>query len=141
MAGTLIFLPVYLFWGGLFSFSVTATDSFWAWGFGIVACWCQILAMLTSFFNPRKAAYWMLVNTAVSIMLAAGYITWSAGALPHAPSPIGLWPYTGSGLFKAGMIFWAPPLVFARLLLRRNPNREDAVIESDIKPMTTSANR
>lgn len=129
LAGSLFFLPVYLFWGGVFSFSFTAIDSFWDWGFGLAACWSQILAILASFFNPRKAAYWMFMNTAIGILLIAGHVTYSANSHPLSPGPIENWLQAGSGLFKTAMIFWAPPLLIASLLLRRDPDQKNALIE------------
>jgi hypothetical protein len=130
---TITFLPVYLFWGGVFSFSFTAVGSFWAWGFGITACWSQVLAILSSFLYPRKAAYWMVVNTGISILLAIGHGLLASGTT--AGRLVSFWPSTPSGLFKAGMIFWVPPLFFAFLLIRRVPDSEDATVEPSANGM------
>jgi hypothetical protein len=119
--GTLLFLPVYLFWGGLFSFSFTLLDSVWAWGFGLTACWFQILAILFSFVEQRKAACWMLVNTAISFLMTVGYLAEAAHSPTKALNMIELWPYSHSSFWKTGLTFWALPLFFALLLLRRDP--------------------
>jgi hypothetical protein len=118
--GAFLFLPVYLFWGGLFSFSFTIIDSAWAWGFGLTACWCQILAILFSFLRPRKAGYWILANTGLSILLTIGYL------IDKDASPLealAIWPYAHSSYWKTGIIFWALPIFFALLLLRREPKK------------------
>jgi len=125
IAGTLLFLPLYLFWGGFFSFSFTVFNSIWAWGFGLTACWSQILAILLSCFNPRKAAYWMLFNTAASVLLAAGHVAWSLHGNVESPGAFDSLLQTESGLFKAGAIFLAPPLLFSILLLRQSADSCD----------------
>lgn len=129
VVGSLLFAPLYLFWGGLFSFSFTIYDSICAWAFGLTACWCQLLAMLVSFFNPRRAAYWMVLNTAVSMGLAAYHVAGYAHGKITASSPLELWLLTGNSLVKAGLIFFAPPLLFAFLLLRRS-HAPDGLMES-----------
>ena len=124
IVGTLLFLPVYLFWGGIFSFSFTIRDSFCAWAFGLTACWFQILAMLASFYNPRRAAQWMVFNTVISMLLALGYAVGQSSHPTLPPGPIEMWVQRGPGIFEAGMIFWAPPLFFALLLLRHSPKAD-----------------
>ena len=123
--GALFFLPVYLFMGGLFSLSYSIYDSVWAWGFGLVACWSQIMAVVASFFNPRKAAWCMIANTAIGVLLAYGHIVRAGHSDYESPIHLEQWLRTAPGVLKAIAVFWAPPLVLAYLLLRqtRTQNR------------------
>ena len=118
LLGALLFLPLYLFWGGVFSFSYSLNDSAWAWAFGITACWFQILAILFSFMKPRFAALWLIGNTAMSILLASGHLK----ALEHGrvatAAPLEVWLRSGTGYLKAGCIFCVPPLLMAFFLIR-----------------------
>jgi len=123
--GAFLFLPVYLFWGGLISFSITIIDSIWAWGFGLTACWCQVLAILFSFVQPRKAAYWIMMNTGLSILLTLCYVAESARKHASPQNVIAIWPYAHAGFWKTGLIFWAMPIFFALLLLRRGPQVQE----------------
>ena len=70
--GALLFLPMYFFLGGVFSFWFAARDSMWAWGFNLTAFWCQIFGITASFFKPRTGAVWMLLNIALSVLMAIG---------------------------------------------------------------------
>jgi hypothetical protein len=128
--GSLIFFPMYLILGGVFSFSFSIYDSIWAWGFGLTACWCQLLAMMTTFFNPRKGAYWLILNTAASLVLAAGYVAESAHGHVAGSSSLEQWLLHGNNLLKAGAIFFAPPLLFAFLLLQRGRDEGGFTIPS-----------
>jgi len=122
--GALLLLPLDFFFGGIFAFSFGAQESLWAWIFGLTAFWFQIFGILLSFFKPRTAALWILANITASafVQLAPqGHaIHWlavpqlnTAHWLPIAPSPIEL-----------ALFFWAPPLLFALLLLRGGPQEE-----------------
>lgn len=115
------FLPVYLFWGGLFSLSYSVYDSVWAWGFGLVGCWGQIVAVIASVFNPRKAAWCMIANTFVGILLAYGHMAQAGHSDYDSPIHLEQWMSSTTGVLKAIAIFWAPPLILAYLLLRSAP--------------------
>ena len=120
LLGALLFLPLYLFWGGVFSFSYSIYDSAWAWAFGLTACWCQILAILFSFMRPRIAALWMIGNTVMSILLAGGHLNALAHGRVASAAPLEIWLRSGAGYVKAGCIFCVPPLLMAYFLIRNH---------------------
>ena len=116
--GAVFILPVYLFWGGLFCLSYSIYDSVWAWGFGLIACWSQIMAVLASFFNPRKAAWCMIANSLIGVLLAGGFLVRSGHSDYDSPIHLEQWMSSASGLFRTIAIFWVPPLSVAFFLLR-----------------------
>jgi hypothetical protein len=111
MVGALFIIPTSLFFGGMFSFAFGTQQSLGGWLFGLTAFWCQILGIVASFFKPRLAAVWMLLNIAVSILVSAGTMHLSMTA----------WLRACPGYLKATSFFWAGPLVVALLLLRPRP--------------------
>lgn len=123
VTGTLLFVPLYLFWGGVFTLSFAAHDSIWAWGFGLVSCWSQILAVLVSYFKPRLAACWVLVDLAVSVVMAIGRV----GEITHGHagmmSEIEQWMQTSHGILNTTLVFWVGPALFALLLYRQDKRR------------------
>lgn len=119
--GAFLFLPVYFFLGGLFSFSFAASDSMWAWGFNLTAFWCQIFGILASFFKPRVAAAWMLVHIALSVVMLLGCATETATRTGTAAFVAVQWMKTAPGVLRLAFVFWAAPLALAFLLLRTEP--------------------
>lgn len=124
--GTLLILPLYLFWGGAFSYSFTALDSIWAWGFGLITCWSQILAILFSFFKPRSAARWMIINIALSILMVVGQLAEAHHRRGSALGSAAIWLQSWPDLLRIGAVFWAPPCLFAILLFRRSSREQES---------------
>lgn len=124
MVGALFIIPSSLFFGGMFSFDFGTHQSLGGWLFGLTAFWCQILGVVASFFKPRLAAVWMLLNLALSVLVSAateahwlhraGTLNWSLAE----------WVRACPAYLKTTWFFWAAPLVVAILLLRPMPASE-----------------
>lgn len=121
IAGAIFIVPTSLFFGGMLSFAFGTQQSLGAWLFSLTAFWCQILGVLASFFKPRLAAVWMLLNLVLAVLVSlATELRWQhrAGIL-----------HLGWGEFfrscpdylKSTWFFWAAPLLVALLLLRPQP--------------------
>lgn len=121
LIGALLLIPMDLHLGGRFTFSFNAHSAS-AWLFGLTAFWCQILAILISFFKPRLGGAWILVNIALSIAIQVWVaIRLGAGA---GSLPVGAWGAIGPAYAKAVFLFWITPLILALLLLRPTPRKE-----------------
>lgn len=134
--GALLLLPTDLFMGGMFSFAFAARESLWAWLFDLTAFWCQILGILASFFKPRLAGLWMLLNIAVSIAIAAGFALRNASGTAEAHANGLQWFAAVPVFLKTAGWFWAAPLALALLLLRpapRGEGRAQATVDSEIE--------
>ncbi len=118
LIGALILLPLDFFMGGLFSFSFGAQNSLWAWAFGLTAFWGQIICILTSFFRPRVAAVWMLLNVAASSSILLGCEMARNSGHGLASLSKYSWLEYAPGLAQAAAFFWIAPMIFALLLLR-----------------------
>lgn len=125
--GALLFLPVYLFWGGIFSFEFGVRQSIWAWSFDLTACWFQAFGILASFVRPRWAAYWMLVSVCLSVLIALGWAAETAHSVAGIPRILAQWLHSAPGLFKPAVAFWVGPLFLAFLLLWRVPREESEI--------------
>lgn len=118
IVGAIFIIPSSLFFGGMLSFSFGAQQSVGAWLFGLTAFWCQILGILASFFKPRLAAAWMLLNLALALLVSvATELRWERhmGILHLSMSD---WLQGCPSYLKATRFFCAAPLVIALLLLR-----------------------
>jgi hypothetical protein len=121
--GTILIIPWGTFLGAMFTFSFRADESLWAWAFDLTAFWSQILGILASFIKPRLAAIWMLLNIGLSVLMAIGFEV-KQGFAPDAQHLSGMeWIKLSPVILKQAGLFWGIPLIFALLLLRRNPSQ------------------
>jgi hypothetical protein len=115
--GSIVILPWGVFLGAMFTFAFRADESLWAWAFDVITFWCQIPAILLSFFRPRFAAYWMLLNAAVSLLIGVGFQISSARAPDAGHLSVAEFLSDLLPLSKLIVAFWAPTIAFALLLL------------------------
>lgn len=126
--GAIIIIPLSLHFGGAISFSFGVRESLWAWLFALTAFWLQIFATLTSFFKPRLAAAWMLLNIALSIAIglaAYGRAAYDTGLTRFT---VAQWFGSTPGYLKAAGLFWTAPLLLALFLLLPEPAANQAKI-------------
>lgn len=117
--GTVLIVPWGTFLGVMFTFSFRADESLWAWAFDLTAFWSQVLGILASFFKPRLAALWMLLNIVISVLMAIGFEI-KQGFAPDARHLSGIeWLKLSPVILKQAGMFWGLPLIFALILLRR----------------------
>jgi hypothetical protein len=117
--GTVLIIPWGTFLGVMFTFSFRADESLWAWAFDLTAFWSQVLGILASFFKPRLAALWMLLNIVISVLMAIGFEI-KQGFAPDTRHLSGIeWLKLSPVILKQAGMFWGLPLIFALLLLRR----------------------
>jgi hypothetical protein len=121
--GTILIIPWNTFLGVMFTFSFRADESLWAWAFDVTAFWSQIIGILASFFKPRLAAVWMLLNIVISVLMAIGFeVKMSFAPDARQLSPME-WVRDCPVFLKEAGAFWGIPLVFALLLPRRGPSQ------------------
>lgn len=124
LIGALLIIPLDLFFGGMFSFSYGA-QSVWAWLFDLTAFWFQILGILVSFFKPRVAAAWMLLNIGLSIFIGLLVEVRLAHREGLIHPTISEWLRSTPGYVKTAGLFWLAPVVMALLLLRSTSSGEN----------------
>lgn len=115
--GAILIVPWAVFMGVMFTFAFRSDESLWAWVFDIISFWCQVPAILLSFLKPRIGAYWLLANTAVSVLFGLVFQIESA-LKPDARSLSAVdWIKILPQLAKSSFWFWGLPILFALLLL------------------------
>lgn len=119
--GAIIIIPLSLHFGGSISFSFGVRESLWAWLFALTAFWLQIFAILTSFFKPRLAAAWMLLNIALSIAIGLVAHVRSGYHPDLAHFSLAQWFGSAPAYLKTAGLFWTAPLLLALFLLRTEP--------------------
>ena len=120
--GLIIILPLDTFLGAMFVFSLSARDSLWVVAFDLIAFWSQIPGIIVSFFKPRLGAGWMLVNIGISVVIGIISEVNSAYAPDALHLTISGWIKDVPVMLKEATFFWGIPMIFALLLLRKEPS-------------------
>jgi hypothetical protein len=123
--GAALILPSDLFLGVMFTFSFRAGESAWAWGFDLIAFWSQIVGIVVSFFKPRLAAGWMLACIGISVLIAVGFEIKSGYAPDARHLSAAEWMGFLPAILKNSGFFWGLPLIFALLLISRDPSTQN----------------
>jgi hypothetical protein len=126
VAGAILIVPWGIFMGMMLPFSGSSDESRWFWTFDSVTFWCQVLAVLLSFALPRIGAIWMLVNIAISALIAIGFLVHSAYQPDARHMNVMEWLQTLPELLHIAGMFWMLPFIAAILLLYASRNRRDS---------------
>lgn len=122
-ACTIIPLQILLMFG--FTFTSPKNISSWLWAFVWFTFILNIPAILISWSLPKLGAYWVLLNTAVSVSIAAGFLlhryvegrNFGDGLL----TALGV---LAARAFIMALFLWAPQLAFAGAMLYRLRSRD-----------------
>ena len=113
--GTLILIPWDLFMAFGYTFSFRSSEPIVEWLFVWVTFYLTLPAVLISWLFPKLGAYWILLNTTISVLIvAAQRISWylefrrKPYELAH-PLPIAI----ALQIFYVGAFFWGGKLAFS----------------------------
>ncbi len=121
--GTCLLIPFDLWLAFGLTFTGPQNISAWHWAFVWFTFLLNIPAVLVSWSSPRFAAYWVVVNTAISLLIGAGFLRHSyIEAVPEYGALKSVM-MAGAQAWLGVVILWFPHLLFAGkiLFLLRQP--------------------
>jgi hypothetical protein len=118
LGGTLLIVPWELFMTFGFTFTFRAHEPLLTWLFVWFTFVLNIPAVLCSWFWPRVAAFWLMGNVTVSLLISISQEVLSyMHSAPREPWSAGT-VFTGIlGIIYSAVFFWGPPLLVAAGLL------------------------